>query len=232
MGNGVRVTTLEEMMLHLVKMEETNQTNTLSGSCVLLKMTFSFKTHELMTHLWHCMVHNHLNTNYCLFLEIFDSPVQIPCSCCFIPIWQVFCNGGACWFSFSSFSKVVSATKSSHLATRRLWTGHTPLQILSMLHTQKRDKRQYLSMRIPLATPWHEVEVASSPDLITLTIKSNIGLPFPLSVYARVFLTQSRKHIWEWSEESWGEGGGPRLLSCKWRASMKRGHLLLLIRIG
>lgn len=50
-------------------------------------------------------------------------------------------------------------------------------------------------MRIPPATPWHEVEVASSPDLFTLTIKSNIGPPFPLSVYPCVFLTQSKKHL-------------------------------------
>lgn len=50
-------------------------------------------------------------------------------------------------------------------------------------------------MRIPPATPWHEVEVATSPDLITLTIKSNIGPPLPLSVYPRVFLTQSKKHL-------------------------------------
>lgn len=204
MGNGVRVTTLEEMMLHLERMEETNQTNTLSGFCVLLETTFSFKTHALMTHLWHCKVQNHLNMNYCVFLEIFDSPVQILCRCSFIPKSQVTCNGGACWFSFSSFFKVVSATKSSHLATRPLWTGHTLLQILTMLHTQKRDKRQYLSMRIPPATPWHEVEVASSPDLITLTIKSNIGPPFPLSVYPRVFLTQSEKHLGaKWRVSGW-----------------------------
>lgn len=141
-----------------------------------------------MTHLWHHMVQNHLNPNYCVFLEIFVSPVQILWRCCLIPKRQVTCDGGVCSFSFSFFFKVVSATKSSPVDRTH------PPPIISMLHALK-ETRTYICPRASLLPrPGTRPRCYQFSHWILISGPSPWNqILGPLSVYPCVFLSRRKK---------------------------------------